>query len=253
MQGTGCVIAQVKRFAVLTVDEVKLLKMLEEDPKHYSAGTTMCDADTQGACFYSLRSGWAYSTRILVGGQRQVLDIFLPGQIMGLRDIGFSRSLSDFVALTDLKACPFPRKRLTDACAKSPRMTGILLMILAREHAMLTERIINIGRRPATQRLAHFILEMKVRLQQSGDRFRLPLNQTIIGDALGLSAVHVSRTLKELRRMSLMSLRDGLVIINDLDALLRFAEFNHTYLEGPADWTSIGLPGIPKQDSALSL
>ncbi len=233
---SSCIIEQFGRLVDLTDKEKSLLRTLEKDPKHYASGDLICEAGSSAMCFFTLQSGWAYSTRVLADGQRQVLDIFLPGQLMGVRDIGFNRSLSDFVALTDVEACPFPQRRITEVFAESPRLTDLLFLVLGREHAMLTERVINLGRRPAAQRLAHFILEMKVRLNQFEEEFELPLTQTIIGDALGLSSVHVSRTLKELRQNQWMHFSDGVVTINDLDAMVDFSGFNRTYLDSLVDW-----------------
>lgn len=233
---SSCIIEQFGRLVDLTDKEKNLLRTLEKDPKHYASGDLICEAGSSATCFFTLQSGWAYSTRVLADGQRQVLDIFLPGQLMGVRDIGFNRSLSDFIALTDVEACPFPQRRITEVFAESPRLTDLLFLLLGREHAMLTERVINLGRRPAAQRLAHFILEMKVRLNQFDDEFELPLTQTIIGDALGLSSVHVSRTLKELRQNQWMRFSDGRVTINDLDAMVGFSGFNRTYLDSLVNW-----------------
>lgn len=235
-KSTSCIVEQFGRLVDLSDKEKTLLKTLEKNPKHYASGDLICEAGSSVSCFFTLQSGWAYSTRVLADGQRQVLDIFLPGQLMGVRDIGFNRSLSDFIALTDVEACPFPQRRITEVFAESPRLTDLLFLVLGREHAMLTERVINLGRRPAAQRLAHFILEMKVRLNQFGDEFELPLTQAIIGDALGLSVVHVSRTLKELRNQGLVRFSDGVVAIDDLDALVRYAGFNRTYLDSLVDW-----------------
>ncbi len=95
---------------------------------------------------------------------------------------------------------------------------------------MLIERIVNVSRRPASQRLAHFIIEMKLRLHQASASFELPMNQTIIGDTLGLTAVHVSRTLKQLRDEGLLCMEDGMVKVADMDALIEYAEFNPAYL-----------------------
>ncbi|TVQ71433.1 MAG: helix-turn-helix domain-containing protein [Chromatiaceae bacterium] len=103
---------------------------------------------------------------------------------------------------------------------------------------MLTERIINIGRRPATERLAHFLLEMKVRVCPATNEFALPLNQTVIGDALGLSAVHVSRTLRHLREQGWVEMDNGHVCLRDIDALVKLSDFNPAYLDCVSNWAT---------------
>lgn len=236
----SCIVHQFNLLADLNEKEIDLLRVLERDARDYAMGEMIRDEGDEACNFFTVRSGWAYASRVLADGERQILDIFLPGQVMGLREVGFNQSLSRFVALTDVVACPFPKKRLTEIFDEAPRMSDLFFLIMAREQSMLIERIINIGRRPAAERLAHFIIEMKVRLNQPAHEFELPMNQQIIGDALGLSAVHISRTFKRLREDGHLSLEEGMVRIRNLDALVEFAGFNPTYLQHDSSWARLG-------------
>ncbi|NBB93711.1 MAG: helix-turn-helix domain-containing protein [Gammaproteobacteria bacterium] len=227
----SCIVAQFRRHAELTDEEVALLKALEKDVRDFPAGTVLSEAGIEAGSFFSLHSGWACATRLLSDGQRQVLDIFLAGQVMGLRDIGFSQTQTELTALTDVSACPFPTEYLDEIFERSPRLARIFFLKLVRENALLTERIINIGRRPAAQRLAHFLLEMKVRLHVAEPEFELPLNQNVIADALGISAVHVSRTLAQLKGEGLVRVGHNRVMIDDLDGLVDLSGFDPAYLE----------------------
>lgn len=231
MTEESCIVAQFRRHAELDEHEVKLLLALEEEIRDFPAGTVLSEAGRDAGCFFSLHSGWACATRLLADGQRQVLDIFLPGQIMGMRDIGFSRTQTELTALTKVRACPFPSDYLDEIFECSPRLARIFFLKLVREHALLTERIINIGRRPAAQRVAHFLLEMKVRLHVQQPEFELPINQNVIADALGISAVHVSRTLGQLRDEGLVRVDNNRVVIEDLDGLVELTGFDPAYLE----------------------
>ena len=130
----------------------------------------------------------------------------------------------------------FPKSRLTQIFQRSPRLSALLFRALAQEESKLIERIINLGYRTASQRLAHFIVEMKLRLHQSSGDFALPMNQAFIGDTLGLSAVHVSRTLKCLRNSGWVNVEAGVVHIADLDALIAYAEYNPAYLGREFPW-----------------
>jgi CRP-like cAMP-binding protein len=227
----SCIVAQFQRHSELDDHEVSLLIALEEDIREFPAGTVLSEAGERAGCFFSLHSGWACATRLLSDGQRQVLDIFLAGQIMGLRNIGFSHTQTELKALTDVRACPFPSEYLDEIFERSPRLARIFFLKLVREHALLTERIINIGRRPASQRVAHFLLEMKVRLNVPESDFELPLNQEVIADALGISSVHVSRTLGQLREERLVRVGANRVTIEDLSGLVELAGFDPAYLE----------------------
>lgn len=232
----SCIVQQFNRYAELTEQEAALLDSLEREPREYQAGETLYDEGADAACFFTLRSGWAYASRTLADGERQVLDIFLPGQIMGLREVGFNRSLSTITLLTDAVVCPFPKQQLTEIFEESPRLSALFFLALAYEESILIERIINISRRSSAKRLAHFIVEMKLRLHKDSDQFELPMNQAIIGDTLGMSAVHVSRSLKCLREQNLVSMEDGRVNICDLSGLTAYAEFEAAYLDHKAGW-----------------
>lgn len=242
MTDESCIVAQFSRLRELSDQETELLQSLERDVRDYPAGEVLTVPGSEAHCFFSLNKGWACATRVMADGQRQVLDIFLAGQIMGLREIGFDRAQSELVALTDLSACPFPRQRLGEIFQKAPGLADLFFLVLAREHALLTERIINIGRRPAIERLAHFLLEMKTRLHVDTDEFELPMNQTVIGDALGLSAVHVSRTLTQLREQDLVSMDNSRVRIDDLDGLISLTGFDRSYLDISSNWARVHGP-----------
>jgi CRP-like cAMP-binding protein len=238
----SCIVRQFEKMVELSESEVNLLAALERDARKFDSGDRLAFAGEYSDRFYTLKSGWACAIKTMADGQRQILDIFLPGQIIGLREIGLSHSLTEFRALTPIEACPFPKQRLTEIFEKSPRLTDLFFLIMAREQAMLIERIVNIGRRNAAERLAHFIVEMKVRLHQRACEFHLPMNQAIIGDTLGISSVHVSRTFKHLRDLGLIDNKNGQIEINDLDGLIDLSGFDRTYLDTYPNWTRLNKP-----------
>ena len=232
----SCIIKHFQDFAALTRAEIDLLKTLERDARPFAAGDSLRSIGDSSGSFFTLTEGWACASRCLADGERQVLDVFLPGQVMGLREIGYDHALSDFVALTDIKACPFPKERLTEVFDRAPRLADLFMLTLAREQSILLERVINLGRRSAEERLAHFLVEMKTRVAPNAASFELHMNQTIIGDTLGLSTVHVSRTLRALSDRGLIAKAGSRVRILDLSALVDFAGFNPTYLERNVTW-----------------
>lgn len=227
----SCIVQKFTELRKLDDNEIELLASLERDLTGYAGGERLQHVGEEASRFFTLHSGWACAVRVLADGQRQILDIFLPGQVMGLREMGFDKTHAELVAVTNVEACPFPRSRLKELFAEAPRLGELFFIVMAREQAMLTERMISIGRRPALQRLAHFLLEFQVRLGSPEDGFELPLNQAVIGDALGLSAVHVSRTLTALRKRDLVASDNGRICIVDVDRLAELAEFERGYLD----------------------
>ena len=99
---------------------------------------------------------------------------------------------------------------------------------------MVVEHLVNIGRRSAIERTAHFFMELAERLSLVGlateTEFNCPLSQYVLADALGLSAIHVNRMLRQLREQDLLTLRKGSVRIHDLNRLRKLAGFQGGYL-----------------------
>lgn len=232
----SCIVSQFQHFKELDSRERALLHELEKDPREYAAGELLAEVGRRSDHFFTMVDGWACAERNLEDGRRQVLDLFTPGQIVGLREIIFPANLSDFRALTKVVACPFPRKHLNEIFDQAPRLGDLLFLVLAREQSMLVERVINIGRRTAAERLAHFLFEIKVRLNRKSDEIDLPMTQSAIGDALSLSAVHVSRTFHQLSDLGFIEKYNGSIKILDLDALVEFGGFERAYLEVDAGW-----------------
>jgi len=99
---------------------------------------------------------------------------------------------------------------------------------------MYAEHLIDVGRRSALERVAHFLLELATRLQAIGladeCSYQMPLTQELIGDALGLSVPHVNRTLRQLREENLVAIEGQRVVIKNVEALSRLADFERAYL-----------------------
>ena len=233
MQANSCVIDHFKRFGELRAQEQALLQQLEQDPQHYPAGTILCESGSNATHFFTLTEGWAGIVRHFADGRRQILDLYLPGQIMRLREMGSAHAQCDLVAFTDIVACPFPHRRISDLLSPSPRLAEALLLSLMSDQALLTERIINIARRPALERVAHFILELRYRLRAEQEAFDVPLTQELLGDLLGLSSVHVSRTLGKLRSAGLIKTDDGKISILNAEGLEQTCGFCVKYLVSP--------------------
>jgi CRP-like cAMP-binding protein len=131
------------------------------------------------------------------------------------------------------------QRDLLDAFSRTPRLATAVLWAASRDEAMVVEHLVDLGRRSASERMAHFLLELGARLRLVGladkKSFACPLSQYLLADALGLSAVHVNRVLRELREEGLVTFQKGQVIFDDYDGLVDFAAFDRTYLdhEGP--------------------
>ena len=232
---SNVIIRQLSQYCTLTADDKELLLSLEQHSISVSAGQTIWLEGAEPAQFYTVREGWAFSYRTLDDGSRQILKIYLTGDIIGMRDFSFSQRLAGVAMITDGVICPFNRQQLLSIFHRSGNLTVSFFAIASRQQAMLTERMICLARRTAQQRLAHFLYEMYLRLERIGavqeGQFLLPLSQEQIGEVVGLSAVHVSRTFTAFREKGLALRERHQVYIPNPKALADLAEFDGGYLD----------------------
>jgi CRP-like cAMP-binding protein len=151
-----------------------------------------------------------------------------------LRSVLLQTADHSFSALTDAVVSPVEGTHVLRCVIDFPRLGAALLWAASRDEAMVVEHLVNIGRRSAIERTAHFFMELAERLSLIGEatetQFECPLSQFVIADALGLTAIHVNRVLRELRELELLTVRKGSVRIHDLDRLRKLAGFQGGYL-----------------------
>lgn len=163
-------------------------------------------------------------------GEGQVLDIFLPGDLMGIRELTFPAHSTDVVMLTSGVVCPFPAARLLDIFQHSPSLTLAIHAAAARQQVIISKRLVNILRHDARARIAHFVLELYYRLKRVDDSvhrdFAVPLLQSDFGKLLGMTKVHVSRTLGEMETQGLLRKTRKEIQILDFERLLEISAFD---------------------------
>ncbi|ART62133.1 Crp/Fnr family transcriptional regulator [Kushneria marisflavi] len=229
-----CLVRNFKHYCALDETEAELLAALEKTPQTVSNAQMLWEENHFAETLCVLSEGWACSYRSMDDGTRQILNIFLPGDVVGLSDFSPRRHLTSVAMLTEGVICRFPFKNLTDIFTTSPRLTTVLFSLAGQQQAIMAERLVNMGRRTAREKVAHFICEMHLRLRKTcpdiTHRFNLPLSQQVLADVLGLSAVHVSRTFSELREEGLLYRERNRIEIPDLEAFYDVANFSDIYL-----------------------
>jgi len=182
-----------------------------------------------------VESGVALRFTLLHQGGRQIINAVLPGDIVGFPASFFNRSIFSVMAATTMTLHRVSFEAFTDLCRERPNVATALIWYAAREASIYAHHLVNAGRRPLLERVAHFLLEMHFRLKRVGcaseDAFELPFSQESIGDAVGLSAPHVNRMLSELRQQGLIGSQNQSIRLLDKAALQILAEFEPSYLE----------------------
>lgn len=231
----SCIVKHFSHFQTLTPSEIELLTTLEQDPVRFPKHTVVWNERDEESHFYTVKSGWACAYHNLEDGSRQILDVFVPGDIIGLRECAFRHRLVSLVTLTEAELCPFPQERLGLVFAQSTRLSNLFFVISAADQAILLQRLINLGRRNALHKLAHFLVEICERLNRTcaevEEGYPLPFSQAVLGDILGLSAVHVNRTYKILKEKGLIGHKHQAIRVLDLKGLKELAGFDPAYLK----------------------
>ena len=190
-----------------------------------------------------VEDGWLAQYRLLDDGRRYVLKFNLPGDVID-GTFPFRENVPYSVeALTDGRLVLFPAKALTDLIAGSAGIAKAFLLLEGYEHAFLRDRLMTLTRLTAYERAAHLCLELLTRLEVAGiardNSFTLPISQSTLSDALGLSAVHVNRVFGRLEEEGFISRTKNVLRVEDRDALTRICHFRPQaalsgYTERPA-------------------
>lgn len=218
----------------LSASEIAVLAELQSAtrtvPRHRDIIT---ERRIYGGLFIVLE-GNAIRYRILHDGRRQIVNMILPGDFIGVLGSYIECTLYSTKALTDLVVATVPFHRINALSETNPRLVTKMLWWFSCEGAVYAEHLVDLGRRTSLERVAHFLLELLVRLQAvglaEGQSYKLPLTQELIADALGLSIPHVNRVLRRLREDDLLVIEDQRVTIKDFDSLSDLADFEPGYL-----------------------
>ena len=181
-----------------------------------------------------LLSGWVARAKDLPNGQRQIAEINLPGDFVDLHGFTLKRLDHDIMTVTQCRVALVPHERLRELTEKWPHLTRLYWFNTNLDAAIHREWTLSLGRRSAIARLAHLLCELNIRLEITGltnnNSYDFPLTQVELAECLGLTSVHVNRTLQELRRRGVVELQNRRLTINDLPALKVIAEFDDEYL-----------------------
>lgn len=179
-------------------------------------------------------SGFAACQRSIGQGDRQIAAVNIPGDIVGLQNLYLDKSDKNIQALTRCEIATIPSRDLKAVSDRYLPISHTIAINLLIDASILREWLLNIGRRDAYARVAHFLCELAVRIGGSGENvdrsFELPMTQEQLGDALGLTPVHINRMLKRLAKDGLIE-RDGKKIrLPDWNRIRDVADFSARYL-----------------------
>jgi len=191
------------------------------------------DGDPPGPLFIMIE-GWACRYKLLPEGTRQITAFLMPGDCCDLYASLLGEMDHSIMTLTPARVAAVPRQAFETEILRRPALLRALWHMQLVDEGTLRAWIVSMGRRDSVQRVAHLMCELYMRAGNIGlvtdQHFELPLTQTVLGDALGLTPVHVNRVLRRLRLEDVMELRQGSLVISDIAKLLTIAGFDDSYL-----------------------
>ena len=179
---------------------------------------------------YHVLDGWVCLYKLLEDGRRQILQFALSGAVLGFpptrRRITYGAQ-----ALTNGTVCVVPRDNLSAMFVEHPEMAMRMICLVSRDRSLAYDHLSSVGQRTARQRVAHLFLELFVRIRMrwpgdNAEEMHLPLTQELIGDATGLTGVHVNRVLRSLQRERILEFHYRRLRIMNPDRLLDVAGVN---------------------------
>lgn len=183
---------------------------------------------------YIVVSGWAARYRLTSSGKRQILNFMLPGDLVGLMFCTLRKADHSVCAITDLRIACLPQTRFEALAFQYPDVFKAIHWTSACEWAMICEHLVDLGRRSATHRIAHLLLELRSRLtlidHGSCESFYLPITQEMIADFTGLTHVHVSRSLRKLCELGLLHFERNHLTVVDYERLAVISDFSDRIL-----------------------
>ena len=197
---SSCLVSRLSRYVELTDDECAFIAEMEKDEQPRSKGRPIIGLGDRTDGIMVLKSGWAVVKAESSDGRSQILRIYLPGEVIGMAELGTIYSNHRVVMQTDGAICPFPRKGLARLLIEYPRLAALLIAIGSLDQVALRHHASCLGSMDARNKLKFFLLQLRSRLQVAniglGNRFQVPFSQVEIGQAVGLTSIYVNKLLR---------------------------------------------------------
>lgn len=236
----SCFAERLERYLPLSANEKHALAMLENEQRDLSRGTTLLRENDPAAEMYILRQGWMMSYLILDDGSRQILRLHFPGDMIATAGTAFRESPETLVTITEATVCPFEAQALRAVFEEHPRLAALFFLVAQAEQVSLTDRLASLGRTSAKARIAALLMDILTRLRfynrNISNVISLRLTQEEIGDATGLTAVHVNRMIRALVEDGMIARSNGNIVVLDEKGLSRIAGYVNRYAELDLSW-----------------
>jgi CRP-like cAMP-binding protein len=225
---------KLRRFDAVSAEEEKALRRAAEKEVTFGRAQVIVRAKTELETSSLLVDGFVHRYKDMKSGARQTLQLAVPGDFIDLHSLLLKQLDHDIAALTNCRLVLFKHEQLREVIDQHQHLGRLLWLSTIVDAAVHREWMLSLGRRSASSRLAHLFCELQVRLTAAElavhGTYELPTTQTELAEILGLTPVHVNRTLKELREAGMLTFKSKTVEVLDWDRLVALAEFDPFYL-----------------------
>ena len=225
----GCPIRKFAAYSGARRGSPKFLQSARMEDRILSPKRNICREEKDAGELFTLYDGWAFTYKLLPDGRRQILDFLLPGSFIGLHLLWFKAMPHSVQTLTSVSLCVFDREKFHDLLRQNPEYEWGLLRYSASCQAYRNERLLDLGRRTAKERIARLVLELHDHLAERNlahrGSFPFPLRHEHIADAVGMAKIPVGRALQSLRHDGLMEVDRDTARILDLKGLRKLTGY----------------------------
>lgn len=228
-------VTKLSRYIELDDAEIAALDQLARHPHLAKADTDLIREGTNPENVFLLLDGWGYRYSLLRNGNRQIFGYLLPGDLCDVHVFMLDKMDHSIGLLSDAQVVTIPAAEMLDLINRYPRVERAFWISTLVAESTLRQWIVNIGQRDAFERLGHLFCELwqrmcAVGLVDASEQFELPLTQVELAHTVGLTSVHVNRTLQRLREADLITLGKGRLTILDPKRLAAISGFDGEYL-----------------------
>lgn len=228
----NCPLRELSTFRELNEREVEFMNQFKRGELVVDPGATILLEGSASPHIYTILEGWAYRHKEIDDGRLQVLNFALPGELIGLQIAIMNDMQHTVTALTRVRLCVFQRDKVWSVYQDHPALAYAMTWVAAREEQLLDGHLLSIGQRSAIERTAYLALHLYDRAAAvgyaKGDVLPTPFSRSHFADAIGVTSVHLSRTLRRLRSDRLMLWQDGEIQLLDRKGMEALSSYEST-------------------------
>ncbi|UUL83798.1 Crp/Fnr family transcriptional regulator [Sphingomonas qomolangmaensis] len=225
---------RLRGYGRLNDEDERLLAAACQNVRTLRAGHHLIREGDRPDPVFVILEGWACRYKLLPDGSRQIMTFMMPGDFCDIHIAVLEAMDHNIVTLTRTKVATLPRAKMQALVEARPTITRAFWWAQLVDTGVLRAWVVSMGRRTAIERVSHLMCELYIRMRDVGlashNRCEMPLTQLVLADALGLTPVHVNRTVKELRQAGVMDLGRGWLTILRPAEMARIAGFDANYL-----------------------